>query len=171
MDCCGVCSGYNTRMGRNVLKYSAGALGLVAVAIGFLFLVEYLRYRTSSEYRVEQGLKELERRYAEDTYGGTTPEETLQLFIDALKKGDTDLASKFFVLEDQEERLVYLREVKAGGNLNIVIEELSFPYTKRVFGANDDSHYILDIYNPKDDTHIQFDVAKDPKGVWKIVDL
>jgi len=35
---------------------------------------------------------------SEDTYGGKTPEETLNLFIEALKKEDLELASKYFVL-------------------------------------------------------------------------
>ncbi len=35
-----------------------------------------------------------------DTYGGKTPEETLGMFIDALKKGDVELASKYFVLRE-----------------------------------------------------------------------
>lgn len=39
-----------------------------------------------------------DRALKEDTYGGKTPEETLQLFIDALKKEDIDLAVKYFVI-------------------------------------------------------------------------
>ncbi len=35
----------------------------------------------------------------EDNYGGKTPEETLKMFVDALKQGDTDLAAKYFYLE------------------------------------------------------------------------
>jgi len=35
-----------------------------------------------------------------DTYGGKTPEETLGMFIDALKKGDVELASKYFALRE-----------------------------------------------------------------------
>ena len=38
-----------------------------------------------------------------DIYGGKTPEETLSLFVDALKKGDVKLASKYFVLDKQKE--------------------------------------------------------------------
>jgi hypothetical protein len=38
-----------------------------------------------------------------DAYGGKTPQETWALFVSALEAGDTDLASKYFVLEKQEE--------------------------------------------------------------------
>jgi len=41
---------------------------------------------------------------AEDTYGGKTPQETLNMFIDALEKGDIDLASKYFALDDNLSR-------------------------------------------------------------------
>lgn len=37
-----------------------------------------------------------------DFTGGDTPEETVDLFIDALKKGDYELASKYFVINEQE---------------------------------------------------------------------
>jgi len=39
-----------------------------------------------------------EKAMSEDTYGGKTSEETLNLFIEALKKEDLELASKYFVL-------------------------------------------------------------------------
>ena len=38
----------------------------------------------------------------EDTYGGKTPQETLHLFVEALKAGDVDLASKYFLLKEEE---------------------------------------------------------------------
>lgn len=44
----------------------------------------------------------------EDTYGGKTPEETLRMFIDALKKGDIELASKYFMLDTSEKSPDYL---------------------------------------------------------------
>lgn len=37
-----------------------------------------------------------------DKIGGDTPEQTVDLFIEALKKGDYDLASKYFVIDEQE---------------------------------------------------------------------
>lgn len=41
---------------------------------------------------------------AEDTYGGKTPQETLDMFIDALEKGDIELAGKYFALDDNLSR-------------------------------------------------------------------
>ncbi len=45
----------------------------------------------------------LSKPYREDTYGGKTPEETWSLFLEALKKKDVELASKYFVPEKQGE--------------------------------------------------------------------
>lgn len=157
-------------MAKNIAKFLGGGLALVAIGVGALYLVQFYKYRSSPEYRAEQYFKDLERRYAEDPYGGSTPEETLQLFVDALKKGDVELASKYFVVDKQEEQLKYLSELKSGDKVGILVSELSFPFTKRPLGA-DDSHYIFDIYNHKDNTHIQFDVAIGPNSKWKIVDL
>ncbi|KKT86401.1 MAG: hypothetical protein UW85_C0002G0002 [Parcubacteria group bacterium GW2011_GWA1_Parcubacteria_45_10] len=41
-------------------------------------------------------------------WGGKTPEETLQLFIEALKKGDIELAAKYFALDPNENSEFYL---------------------------------------------------------------
>lgn len=46
-----------------------------------------------------------DEQYAMDSYGGDTPEKTLNLYIEALKVGDMELASKYFRLEDQEREL------------------------------------------------------------------
>jgi len=48
-----------------------------------------------------KGYEEYEKAYKNDFVGGNTPEETIDLFIDALKKGDYELASKYFVIDEQ----------------------------------------------------------------------
>ena len=71
----------------------------------------------------------------EDTYGGSTPEETFAMFLDALRAGNTDLASKYFVLSKQEEYAGYLKAVEDDGNLTKMIndfERAQVTWTKRV---------------------------------------
>ena len=70
---------------------------------------EYIKY-----------MEELEKK---DNYGGETPEETLELYIKALENKDFELASKYFVLEDQGrefEELVSLEDVEVSSRLNIL---------------------------------------------------
>src|SRR3989337_2696826 len=44
-----------------------------------------------------------------DTYGGKTPQETLQMYIDAVEKGDYELAGKNFFGEKQGKELKNLK--------------------------------------------------------------
>ncbi len=55
-------------------------------------------------------LEELHKKYENDHYGGKTPEETLALFIEALKKKDYKLASKYYVAEKWVEKEKFLNE-------------------------------------------------------------
>src|SRR3989338_2957114 len=97
------------------LKFVAGFAVIIVLAFGALY---YLNYYNSPEQKALRYYADLEKQYAEDTYGGKTPEETLQLFIDALKAGDIDLASKYFVVEKQGEWLDNIKKVQEKDNLN-----------------------------------------------------
>lgn len=69
----------------------------------------------------------LQSSVTNDTYGGKTPEETFDLYLAALKKGDLELASKYFVMEKQKQRLEQLKK-----------EDLT-SYTKEIESVNKDS--------------------------------
>ena len=58
------------------------------------------------------GMQAYEDAMRADTYGGATPEETLRMFIDALKKNDIELASKYFMLETNTQSQDYLTRKK-----------------------------------------------------------
>mgnify|MGYP001562286652 CR=1 FL=1 len=47
---------------------------------------------------VERFQESLEEPYKKDTYGGKTPEETWAMYLDALKKGDIELAIKYYAI-------------------------------------------------------------------------
>lgn len=155
-------------MNRTALKFLAGGLGLVAIAVGVLYLVDYLRYRSSPEYRAEQYFKDLERRYREDPYGGSTPEETLQLFIDALKKGDVELASRYFPIENQPKELEYLRKLRSEGGLQKILEDAQ----KLKLTKKDSELAFFTISNNQGVVEVQVVIGKSSAtGKWKIVEL
>jgi len=79
---------------------------------------------TYSDYRAKQMIYEMERPYREDTYGGATPEATYALFIAALKKGDIDLASKYFSPKRQAEWLKELEAQKEKSTLKEFISNM-----------------------------------------------
>ncbi|HPT40104.1 MAG TPA: hypothetical protein PLQ44_00655 [Candidatus Paceibacterota bacterium] len=49
-------------------------------------------------------MDKISKTLTEDTYGGKTPQETLDMFINALEKGDIELAGKYFALDDNLSR-------------------------------------------------------------------
>jgi hypothetical protein len=106
---------------KNLMKFMVVGFVVVFLGVGALYGIQYWRERTSPEYQATEYFKELEKQYAEDPYGGETPEETLQLFIDALKKGDTELAAKYFILDKQEE---WLEDLEKLGNRDLIDETL-----------------------------------------------
>ncbi|MHB1086516.1 MAG: hypothetical protein ACYCZ0_02085 [Minisyncoccota bacterium] len=76
-----------------------------------MWQVEKYRDMAKAGYaEMQQEQEALEAAYRKDTYGGSTPEETLELFIEALEAKDYELAVKYFVIEKQEEEK---------GNLNM----------------------------------------------------
>ncbi len=59
-----------------------------------------------------------------DTYGSSTPEGTLQMFIAALKQGDVELASKYFLLDDTGSRVKWeegLMQARDNNRIHIII--------------------------------------------------
>jgi len=81
--------------------------------------------RKFQDWRAARALQnQLEKLYRNDKYGGKTPEETFDMFITALEKGDVELASKYFVLEKQGSWLKTLREYKNKALLLDFVQEL-----------------------------------------------
>ena len=53
-------------------------------------------------------VQELETALKNDTQGGKTPEETIQLFLAALKAGDMNQAAQYFAIDTNERSVYYL---------------------------------------------------------------
>src|SRR3989344_6613921 len=81
-----------------------GVLAAVVVATtgGYFVWTKYFKYDLEKVYQEE------EQKYiaamTSDTYGGKTPQETLDMFVDALRKEDIELASKYFMLDENLSR-------------------------------------------------------------------
>ncbi|OGM90616.1 hypothetical protein A2755_03630 [Candidatus Wolfebacteria bacterium RIFCSPHIGHO2_01_FULL_48_22] len=87
---------------------------------------------------------------AQDTYGGSTPEETLQLFIEALENGDVELASKYFLIDPNNSHIEYrkaLVDKKESKELGLLvtllqkmekIEDSAIPDDVKIFGIRND---------------------------------
>ncbi|MCX6713260.1 MAG: hypothetical protein NTY66_03585 [Candidatus Vogelbacteria bacterium] len=107
----------------------------------------------------------LAKAYRADTYGSTTPEGTLALFIDALKKGDADLAAKYFVVEKQPE---YKKAVenwtRLGKNTEIANTYERAENGKEIMPGS----YIMSVYET-DGINFQVEFLKNSfTGLWKL---
>ncbi|MFH1048280.1 MAG: hypothetical protein V1732_01300, partial [Patescibacteria group bacterium] len=65
---------------------------LILAVIGW----QYWQYTQSVYYKQMKAVKMIEKDLKEqDKWGGKTPEETVRMFTEAVKKGDFELASKY----------------------------------------------------------------------------
>lgn len=88
---------------------------VVVVAGAFAWDSFNLSLRQKRAKQLAEEFKKIEQedyeRAMADTYGGKTPQETLQLYIDAVEKGDYELASKYFVESKRGEELSRLEKI------------------------------------------------------------
>lgn len=142
----------------------------IFVIIGFagLFGVKYYQFLKSPEYEAEKELENLMKQYAEDSYGGDTPEETLRLFIKALKEGDTDLAAKYFILDKQEQWKNDLSVIKEKGLLEAMVKDLD--RKKFVYTISDDQ-IAFDISNDDNEAILSILFGRGSNYKWKILDF
>ena len=113
----------------------------------------------------------LEAQYKNDPYGGTTPEETLRLFIEALEKKDYTLASNYFVPEKRAEELNALPEAVKSGGVNMMINAyINGKLVSEKYGGQD--KYEIRLFPPQDDVPFVFTLIKNPfTNRWLILDL
>jgi hypothetical protein len=101
---------------KNILKEFPKYIGIIVIAVLVLY-IGYVAGLGAKSYlekwkmakKVELFNNTIINMFKNDTYGGKTPEETYNLFVEALKKQDVDLAVKYFIL-DSERRARYQKE-------------------------------------------------------------
>ena len=145
-------------------------IGIAFVAFWVIVFILSGLYTYLEKRKEQKFIQELQRPYMEDTYGGSTPEETLELFLEALKEDNIELASKYFILDKQAEWKKYLEEVKKAGRTEEMISDLSrelkykeslYENNKRYEIRDDQGNFIFET--------IDFIIY--PNKVWKIIDL
>ncbi len=149
-------------------KFAAVFTAIIVFGWISVQLVQYYQWRKSPNYEAEKYLNELEQKYRDDTYGGNTPEETLQLFIDALKNNDINLASKYFVVDKQEEWKEKLEKIKNNGLLQNMTSDLSRDKEKQIISEN---RIVFYIYNNNNLLAVSINIVKNINNKWKIEDI
>jgi len=130
---------------------------------------QYWQYIHSPYYQQMKAAKELEKLYADDNIGGKTPEETLQMFLDAVKKEDFDLASQYAIFDLRPEIKNKLTEYKNSEYWQAYLGWLSS--AKKSFKKDYD-------FGPNSATYESFDnqgrrvifvsLVKNKNYIWKI---
>ncbi len=138
----------------------------VALAALILAVIvwQYWQYTHSTYYQQMKAVKALEKLYADDTMGGKTPEETLSLFLDAVKKEDFDLASQYAIYSAREDVKKWLIDIKENGQMEEFIKIYS--QTVKEKGAGTDVAFNVYENNKVVDS---IGMSKNPKGIWKII--
>ena len=98
-----------------------------------------------------------------DKWGGKTPEETVRLFTEAVKKGDFELAGKYGT---REQIVPVLEKMKAEGKIADLIKWLESGKLREYPGYGGNS-FSLVIYENNQKIWIM-DLDKSDGGTWKI---
>jgi len=99
----------------------------------------------------------------------TPPEETLRVFIEAMKKGDIDTAVKQFVEKDRAGWKKFLLEVQRKKMVDLMIKDLGTAQPGLKGGSISTFNYVGT--NNKEKVGSQVDFEKDTSGDWKIKNL
>jgi uncharacterized protein YeaO (DUF488 family) len=121
---------------KHFLKLILALFGILIIVWGGYFLwTNYLspsaRLSRNAEVNYNKYL-DWEKKYQQameaDIYGGKTPQETLSMFKEALKKGDIELASNYFALDENGNRnpkwLEAIKEEKEAGRIPEILKLL-----------------------------------------------
>ncbi|MBI4992229.1 MAG: hypothetical protein HZB99_03355 [Candidatus Harrisonbacteria bacterium] len=162
---------------RNFFIFSGVLILVVVLAAGSLLWWQ----RHNDPVRQQQALLEdyqrkVEEAYSNDTYGGSTPEETLRLFVEALKKEDIELASKYFALDDNLDRGRWygaLKKEKENGKLSNIISVINRAQPGDNSDKNFEKHYFnFIVYRGDGEVEADISLVFNPTSkVWKIESL
>lgn len=147
-------------------------MGIIIFAVAATFLWNFYSLKLGQE-RVARLAEEFEKAAQEDyeraladTYGGKTPQETLQLYINAVEKGDYDLASKYFVLDKQEAELQSFKSVE-----DITQEQIKGYISELQRALDSGGQYSSDGTYFSFGGEVLISVVRYPNGIWKILEI
>jgi len=139
-----------------IAKWVGIVLVLILIVLFFLGLYgqrieNYLMLKSQEKFlaKVEKQKAEILEMQKNDTFGGATPEETLDLYIEALKAGDIELASNYWEvsLKEGDLRVKELQVLKnilnRDKNLNIILKNLENILNSKFRGFLDEKEYVI----------------------------
>lgn len=144
---------------------------LVVIGMFVLIILSNYGYQKYDDWKFDKELKELteeiNKPYLEDSYGGKTPKETLELFIAAVEKEDFDLASKYFVLSKQEE----WKNKLINGDKDNLKKWIGLLKNSQERGSLWDGNFQMEVKGESSNPSLVIDFVMYPKGIWKIQEI
>lgn len=158
--------------------FAVTVIFIVIAVLGYLAggIVKYKIDIGKADKAVESFQNSLEEPYKKDTYGGKTPEETWAMFLDALKKGDIELAIKYYAVGRIEGVPIdELYTKKQNGQLQEWINKLeTLEKDEQQFFSEDKRYYFYNYFNEKYKQTLSSPVVfyfNPHTKIWKIVSL
>ena len=97
-------------MNKRILLLWGGSTLLIVLGVAVYLGINIYSSKNNNQTSLN---KEFDPRYIDamtaDIYGGQTSQETVDLFVEALKANDADLAAKYFMLDDKLSRDKWVR--------------------------------------------------------------
>jgi len=144
---------------------------IIIFLIGAVYFWGYPYYQGwRIEKQSQKFLEEYTRPYKEDIYGGATPEETWNMFLDALRKEDMDLAAKYFEVKEQEKGLEWLNWVKDNNELNNMVNDLTVSPLHEVVTSDERIEYTVSGLDKIAKAYVIF-LKNTFTNIWKISSL
>ena len=168
-------------MNKDYRKFVTAFLAIVLVAGGGYFVWDRYFSEMGKARRMaaeqERAYAKAEQAYVEamtaDTYGGKTPQETLNLFAAALRAGDVDHASKYFLISENATRdqwVAYLMAVKEKGLLTKMAEDIA--KDARPLKNSSENEFAFGLFDDGGAVAISIDMRLNTyTKVWKIESL
>jgi hypothetical protein len=158
-------------------KFFIWFVAIVVAVVAGMFLWEGFVAPGLRQKRFERAMEEFNKLQREDyeramadTYGGKTPQETLQMYIAALEKGDYELASKYFVRSKQIDEKSRLEDLSKANTDSLVLLIKILRDAKPWRSSLEDETFTME---SKVDSRPSFYVEfiKYPNGIWKILEI
>lgn len=142
---------------------------IVGLLIILAALVGYYMYGIRS-LTANDPLAAYKQAMREDIYGGKTPEETLRLFVSALRAGDVQLAGSYFLLDtrlSREKWIMQLQEIKNNNLLARMADDIEKDAKPTMSSYQGDAGY--ELLNKDGTVGVVIDMEFNPfSGVWKL---
>jgi len=156
----------------------------IFLILGILIRFWYLNpeIQTAKKYKREieilnEKIQEEKIKYLNDNYGAETPELTYQMFLEALKNKDVNLAIKYFIYDKQELYKSFFLDIKSNNQWENMMEDLLNPENQKGEITSNGS-YVIRVYS-EDNYLIAQVTLRQPvfteeekiNNIWKIIEF